>query len=213
VQLDGVDIADSLNSGQIGGFIKLRDQTIPAYLSALDDMAAAIINRVNEQHGQGSDYTGAAGEDFFTAFTQTIPGSNQGCAGSMSVALTNPEKVAAAAAGAGLGDNANAKALAAIAEEPLLSSSGGVPASETINEAYARLIYLIGSETATAQESLATQNGLLERLRNQRSAASGVSLDEEAVNIIKYQKAYQASARYANMLDNLSEEILQLLGA
>jgi flagellar hook-associated protein 1 FlgK len=213
VQLDGVDITDSLNSGQLGGFIKLRDQTIPGYLSALDDMAAAIIMRVNEQHVQGSDYSGTAGEDFFTPFTQIIPGSNQGCAGSMNVALTNPEKVAAAASGAGLGDNANAKALAAIADETLLSSTGGALATETLNDAYARLVYWIGSETATAQESLATQNSLLERLRNQRDASSGVSLDEEAVNIIKYQKAYQASARYANILDNLSEEILQLLGA
>jgi flagellar hook-associated protein 1 FlgK len=208
-----VDITDSLNSGQLGGFIKLRDQTIPGYLSALDDMAAAIIMRVNEQHVQGSDYSGTAGEDFFTPFTQIIPGSNQGCAGSMNVALTNPEKVAAAASGAGLGDNANAKALAAIADETLLSSTGGALATETLNDAYARLVYWIGSETATAQESLATQNSLLERLRNQRDASSGVSLDEEAVNIIKYQKAYQASARYANILDNLSEEILQLLGA
>jgi flagellar hook-associated protein 1 len=213
VQLEGVDITHSLNSGQLGGLIKLRDNTIAGYLNTLDDMAAAIIGRVNEQHALGSDYTGTAGGDFFAAFTPIVSGSNQGCARTLSVALTDPEQIAAAASGAGVGDNSNAKALAAIADEALLSASGGTVATETLNQYYARLIYKIGSDASAAQDSVTTQTNLLERLRNQRDASSGVNLDEEAVKIIKYQKAYQASARYANILDKLSEEVIQLLGA
>jgi flagellar hook-associated protein 1 FlgK len=49
-------------------------------------------------------------------------------------------------------------------------------------------------------------------LKNQRDSISGVSLDEEAVNIIKYQKAYEASARYITVLNGLTEEVLAILG-
>jgi flagellar hook-associated protein 1 FlgK len=207
VQLGGADITDSLGSGQLGGLIKLRDTTIAGYLNALDDMAATVINRVNEQHRDGSDLYGFAGGDFFTPFAEIIPGSNQGCARSMTVALADPDLIAAAASGGGVGDNKNAQLLAAIADEALFSSS-----TETVHEYYARLIYQIGSQEAAAEDRVEVQNNLLGRLKNQRDANSGVNLDEEAVNLIKYQKAYQASARYATLLDSLSEEIIQLLG-
>ena len=57
-----------------------------------------------------------------------------------------------------------------------------------------QLIYRIGSDEKTAEDEVTTQTNLLEQLKNQRDALSGVNLDEEAINIIKYQKAYQASA-------------------
>ncbi|MBN1571496.1 MAG: flagellar hook-associated protein FlgK [Acidobacteria bacterium] len=207
VQLEGVDITATLESGRLGGLIKARDNSIAGYLDSLDDMAAAIIERVNDQHADGSDLNGSMGGDFFTPFTEIIPGSNTGCARSMSVAITDPRLIAAADAGAGVGDNTNAQLLAGIGDENLFSSS-----AETIYQYYARLIYQIGSAESAAEENISTQNNLLEQLKNQRDASFGVNLDEEAVNIIKYQKAYQASARYANILDALSDEILQLLG-
>ena len=74
-------------------------------------------------------------------------------------------------------------------------------------------MYLVGSDEKTAEDNMETQAALIEQLRNQRSALSGVSLDEEAVNIIQYQKAYQASSRLAGVLDALSSEILDLLGS
>lgn len=208
VLLDGTDITASLESGRLGGLIDVRDNKIAGYLSALDDMAAAIIARVNEQHALGSDLNGAPGDDFFTPFTQLIPGSNTGAARTMSVALSDPRKIAAAGAGSGAGNNANAKLLAGISDETLFSSS-----TETASQFYANLIYRIGSDEKEAEESVTTQNNLLDQLKNQRDAFSGVNLDDEAISIVKYQKAYQASARFANVLDALSNEILQLLGA
>jgi flagellar hook-associated protein 1 FlgK len=208
VQLNGSDITASLESGQLGGLIKTRDKTIAGYLDVLDEIAATVISRVNQQHAQGSDLDGAAGGDFFTPFVEIVPGSNQGCARTMSVALTDPRQIAAADAGAGAGDNTNAGLLSDIGDEKLFSSN-----AETVYEYFARLIYRVGSDESAAEENVTTQNGLLEQLKNQRDSSFGVNLDEEAINIIKFQKAYQASARYANILDLLSDEIIQLLGA
>ena len=207
VLLNGSDITDSLKSGELGGLIHLRDDTLAGYLKALDEMAATITARVNEQHAQGSDLKGAMGGDLFTPFVEVIPGSNTGAARSMNVAITDAAKIAAAGAGAGVGDNTNAKLLAGISEEKLFSGS-----TQTPTEYYSKLVYQVGTDEKTAEDDTNTQTSLVEQLKNQRSSLSGVNLDEEAVNIIKYQKAYQASSRVANVLDTLSGEILNLLG-
>jgi flagellar hook-associated protein 1 FlgK len=207
VFLNGVDITASVKSGTLGGLIDVRDNKTTGYLNALDDLAAAIIARVNAQHVQGSDLNGLAGGDFFIPFTQPSPGSNTGAASAITVAITDPGQIAAAGAGLGVGNNDNAKLLAGINDEKLLSSS-----AETAGQFYANLIFRIGSDEKTAEDNVTTQNNVLDQLANQRDAFSGVNLDEEAISIIKYQKAYQASARFANVLDALSDEILQLLG-
>jgi flagellar hook-associated protein 1 FlgK len=125
----------------------------------------------------------------------------------MAVALTDPRQIAASASGMGIGDNTNAKLLAAISDEKLFSS-----ASATAGQFYSALVYSIGTDEKTAEENVTIQQSVLTHLKNQRDSLSGVNLDEEAVSLIKYQKAYQASARYAAVLDTLSDEILKLLG-
>jgi flagellar hook-associated protein 1 len=214
VFLDGSDITGTLKSGTLGGLIEMRDNKIPAYLNTLDDLAATVISRVNAQHAVGSDLDGAAGGAFFTPFTQITTGSNAGAASTMTLAITDPSKIAAAGpatlptATPLPGDNTNAKLLASIGDEKLFASS-----TSTAGQFYASLVYRIGSDERTAEDGALTQESLVEQLKNQRDSLSGVNLNEEAVNIIKYQKAYQAIARYANVLDTLSGDLLQLLGA
>ncbi len=207
VFLNGTEITDSLESGKLGGLVEMRDNKIAGYLSALDDLAATVIERVNEQHALGSDLDGTAGGEFFVPLAPLQPGSTTGAARTIAVALTDPRQVAAAASGAGVGDNTNAKLLAAISDERLFSS-----ATATAGQFYSSLIYRIGMDEKAAEEDVSTQQGVLNQLKNRRDALSGVNLDEEAVSLIKYQKAYQASARYAAVLDDLSNEILDLLG-
>jgi flagellar hook-associated protein 1 FlgK len=208
VMAGGVDITSKIQSGKLGGLLKVRDQNISVYLNALDDMAAAIIARVNTQHAQGADMNGAPGGDFFLPFEPTVPGSSRGAARAMQVAITDPAQIAAAGAGAGIGSNANARKLAGIKDELLLSGN-----QATIDQAYTNLIFTIGRDTKTVVDGLETQNHILTQLQNQRDAAVGVSLDEEAVNIMRFQKAYQANARLINVIDILTEEMINLLGA
>jgi flagellar hook-associated protein 1 len=206
IQLDGTDITSAMESGKLGGLVKTQDR-IAGYLNNLDDMAAQIIARVNEQHAQGIDLNTAVGGNFFAPFTQLTAGSNTGAARSMSVALADPLGIAAAGAASGAGNNDNAKLLAAIQDEKLFTSS-----TQTASEFFAGMIYRIGSDEKAAAESLTTQNDVLNQLRNQRDSSSGVNLDEEALNIVKYQKAYQASAKFATVLESLSDEILNIMG-
>ncbi len=208
IRLDGMDITSTLQSGKLAGLLKTRDSLVAGYLGALDNMAAAILARVNEQHAQGNDLDGIAGGDLFAPFTPSIPGANTGAARSMTVALSDVRKIAAASPGGGPGDNGNAKLLCGIRDEKLLSSS-----TETLSQFYASLIYKVGSDGLDAAEGVTTQSKVLDQLKNQRDALSGVNLDEEAISLIKYQKAYQASAKFASVLDALSDDILNMLGA
>jgi flagellar hook-associated protein 1 FlgK len=208
VMAGGVDITSKIQSGKLGGLLKVRDKNISGYMNALDDMAAAIIARVNAQHVQGEDMNGAPGGDFFVPFVPTVPGSSRGAARAMQLAITDPAQIAAAGAGAGIGSNANARKLAGIKDELLLSGN-----QATIDQAYTNLIFSIGRDTKTVVDGLETQNHILTQLQNQRDSAVGVSLDEEAVNIMRFQKAYQANARLINVIDLLTEEMINLLGA
>jgi flagellar hook-associated protein 1 FlgK len=207
VELDGVNITSKINGGKLGGILTVRDKTIPAYLTALDELAATMIERVNDQHELGDDFTGVQGGDFFVPFVQSIPGSNLGAARSVSVAISDPRAIAAAVVGGGPGSNANARLLAGIQDEKLLSAG-----TATVNQYYAEMIIGVGNDIRAVEDTLSTQNKLLVQLENQRDSFSGVNLDEEAINIVRYQKAFEASARVVRLLDGLSEEIINLLG-
>jgi flagellar hook-associated protein 1 len=205
VRLDGVDITSTLQSGKLAGLLKVRDGQIAGYLGDIDDMAAAIVSGVNQQHALGLDLDNKPGGDFFTPLTQSIPGSNAGAAQSIGVALSDVRKIAASSSGSP-GDGDNAALLYGIHEGTLLSSS-----TDTISRFYAGLIYKIGSDEKSATDGVTTQTDILNQLKNQRASASGVNLDEEAANLITYQKAYQASARFINVLNTLSNDILSLI--
>jgi flagellar hook-associated protein 1 FlgK len=206
ITLQGTDITQTIKSGSLGGYLKMRDETLSGYMNKLDDLAAGVISRVNTVHAMGVDLDSFGGGDFFVPFLPSIPGTNAGAASSISVAITDPRGIAAAAWNGDIANNENAKLLASIGTDKLFSDN-----KENAAEFYAGLIFQVGADEKDAEESIATQNSLLEQLMNQRESSSGVSLNEEAVNLMKYQKAYQASARYVSVWDDLSKEILQLL--
>ncbi len=208
IQVEGQDITASIQSGSLGGVLKMRDTTLPGYLAKLDELAASLIARVNAQHAQGSDLTGTPGGDFFVPFNPGSGGSMTGAAHAITVAITDAGKIAAAGLGSGPGSNSNAKMLAAIQDEKFFESGNA-----TAEEFYSHLIHTVGTDMQTADDGLTAQSQVLTQLRNLRDATSGVNMDEEAVNIIRYQKAYEASARLVQVWNTLAEEVINLLGA
>jgi flagellar hook-associated protein 1 FlgK len=70
----------------------------------------------------------------------------------------------------------------------------------------------IGTESSRLQSNAATQESLLAALENQRQRMSGVDLDEEASRLISFQRAYQASARFLSVIDQLTEQLVNEFG-
>jgi flagellar hook-associated protein 1 FlgK len=202
VYAQGTDITSSISGGTLQGLIQARDEAIPATQSSLDNLATGIISEVNQQQAAGYDLNGGQGVDFFTPFTPTVAGSNAGAAATMSVALTSPDQVAASSDGTP-GDNTNATALANLQNASIIS--GQTPGSY-----YSNLVDQVGNDVSNATSEQTAVGLVLQQLTNQQSSVSGVSLDEEATNLVLYQRAYEAAARVISVIDELNETTIDM---
>lgn len=123
-----------------------------------------------------------------------------------STALTDPRAVAASASAAGVpGENATAVALAQLADATITSLG-----SSTFSGWYNNLVAEVGAARQATTDSLTFDTNVLNQLRTQRDSVSSVSLDEEAANLIRFQRAYQAGAQVIKMADELLQTILNL---
>ena len=190
VYSQGADITSSITSGQLAGEIQIRDQEIPSIQNSLDTLAFSLANAVNTQSAAGTDLNGNAGGPFFAP-----PAAQAGAASSLSVAITNPAKIAAGQDGSP-GDNANANALLALQNQNIV---GG----QTPLTYYSNTIYKIGNDLASAQANEQSGSTVLQQLQNLQGGVSGVDINEEAANLIRYQTAYEASARVSAVIDSL----------
>jgi flagellar hook-associated protein 1 FlgK len=197
----GGDVTSSFAGGQLAGLLEARDQAIPSVRSNLDNLAAGIINTVNAQSAKGYDLNGAKGGNFFQPVVQASPGSNAGAAENMAVAITDPSSIAASSDGTE-GDNGNALALSNIQNNPVVDG-------ETATDYYSDLVSTVGNDVSTATDEQESVGLVLTQLQNQRSDTSGVSLDEEAANLILYQRAYEAAAEVVSAINNLTNDVLQ----
>jgi flagellar hook-associated protein 1 FlgK len=202
VYAQGTDITSAIAGGQLQGLINARDDSIPAAQSSLDNLAASLISAVNQQQTAGYDLNGEPGVDFFTPFTPSNAGTNAGAAATMTVALTNPDQVAASSDGTS-GDNGNATAMADLQNAAIISG-------QSIGDYYSNLIDQVGNDVSNATSEQEAVNLVLQQLTNQQSSISGVSLDEEATNLVMYQRAYEAAARVISVVDELNETTINM---
>ena len=204
------NITNLISGGEVAGFIEIRDQKIPTYLGDLDTLANTIITQVNTQHALGTDLLGNAGGNFFNP-TPAPPAPLVLPAGaarnfSVNVALVADARLVAGQSGEA-GDNANALALAGLAAVKTLN--GG---AETFAEGFASLQFRVGTDTQGAKRTLDPQSAVLTQLQNQRDSVSGVSLDEEALDLVRFQRAYQAATKFISTIDQLTGDIIAAFG-
>jgi flagellar hook-associated protein 1 FlgK len=187
---NGADITASLTTGDLGGTIQTRDQTVSGLLGQLDTLANQFGSAINAAQAKGFNQSGTAGQNFFN-----IPSTVAGSAASISVAITAPTQIASSSDGTA-GSNGNLANLSAV-------QTTALPAGQTPGDTYASLVYQVGSLTSNANaESGATTASLLQ-LNDQLSSVSGVSIDEESTNLITFQTAYQAAARVVSTVQEL----------
>ena len=97
--------------------------------------------------------------------------------------------------------------LAAIADEPVPGLDGLDPA-----EAYGRIVGRVGQRKQEAANTLSLREAMTAQIETMRQSVSGVSLDEEMVNMTRYQRAFEAAARVFTTADELLESLLNTLG-
>lgn len=126
-------------------------------------------------------------------------------AGEINVAITSAANVAAAASGNALGDNSNALALVALQSQSVMGGS-----TETFQSAYAKLVGEVGISASQSLVNASAQRTLLDRAMEAQQSVSGVNLDEEAANLVKFQQAYQAAAQVISVSDDIFQTLLSV---
>ena len=124
----------------------------------------------------------------------------------VSDALVKDPTLIAAAKNGDSGDNQTALSIAKL-ETTAVSSLAGA----TMKDSYAGMIDNIAAETSQAATDVESTAAVTETLTNQRESVSGVSMDEEAVNLMKYQRAYQGAARLITVVDELMDTMLNMV--
>jgi flagellar hook-associated protein 1 FlgK len=121
--------------------------------------------------------------------------------------LDNPNLVAAgqfdAIGNHAVGDNRNALALSA------LENAAVGPNGLTFSDAYQRLVTNLGLDAQNAGNQKTFYQGLVDQLSQMRDSVSGVNLDEELTNLVKFQRSYQAAAKLISTADELYQTLLE----
>ena len=121
-----------------------------------------------------------------------------------SALLDNPDRLAAGLGSASC-DAGNLARMVSLRDRDL-----DALASNTIEDFYADLVGDIGFETAAAASALQAQDQLLAQLEADRQSVSGVNIDEEMVDMLKYQQSYEAAARFISVAQEMTDTLINL---
>lgn len=199
-------------SGEVASLLKHYNVTLDgndssggfSVVGELNSLADAIVDSVNSisATGYGLNDTGATppGRNFFTPATAAVPVTALNI--SLDAAIVGqPENIPTSGQAGQPGNNDVARQIAAVI------SDGSFLSGATPVEFYTSILTRVGSIGSDARNGADTTATIGNQLNAQRDSVNGVSLDEEAVNLIRFQKGFEASAR----IINTTSEMLQLI--
>jgi flagellar hook-associated protein 1 FlgK len=184
--------------GEIKGTLEVRDRVLVDQLNGLNTMSAGLISQVNTIHSGGYGLNNATGLNFF----------NGTDAASITVnPLLDASSIATSSAANQVGNNSIALQIGG-----LKTVKGMKAGTATLNEFYNSQITELGVTIKRATDNSYQHGLIVQALGNQRESVAGVSLDEEAANMAKAQKAYQAAARVLTAYDDLLDMVINRMG-
>lgn len=187
-------------SGSLNALLDLINVKIPGIKNQLDAMAGSLVFEVNQIHRQGFTAYGAQNVDFFNSTGVTAATID------LSAMVQASSSNIAAGATPAPGDGNVALQLARLADTGV-STLGG----RTLREFYTTLASSVGVDLRDAGQDVTTYDTLLGHDDELRQSVSGVSVDEEMVNLIGQQQAYSAAARIVKVADEMMQDLLNIL--
>ncbi len=188
----------SLTGGSLNGLMDMFNYELTEQLNTLDELALTIMENVNAIHSQGYTITDPAitGLDFFTDYESGKLEINEDI-------LDDPYYLAISDDGAS-GNNGIALQLAELKNSELLKG-------KTLAENYSEFISDIANEIRLQVQKTESSAIAMTQLEQTKLEYSGVSTDEEMMNVIKYQRSYDAAAKLISVADELMQTILTLV--
>jgi flagellar hook-associated protein 1 FlgK len=204
--------------GQLSSIVKVLNEDIPATRGRLDAMASQIVSAVNTAHTAGYVFSGntvpgTAAGNFFEAGTVGNPVRASNIALDAAISA-DPGKIAASNNANGPTDNGAAQALASlrIADGTVTwTSPNGTTETGSFLGFFRGLVTRLGVDTASANDSAAVAENLVQQAELRRQSVSGVNTDEELVNMLRVQQSYQAAAKMITAADEMLKTLINLV--
>jgi flagellar hook-associated protein 1 FlgK len=211
---DGGDITSETTGGQLGAQLHVRNQTLAALIGDstqpgdLNRLAKQVASRINEILTSGQISAGPPVVQGVPLFTYDAT-NDAGTAGSLGVdPAVTPDQLSSLDPGPPTVSNGVPLALSQLAS-PLAAADkiDGVSYSQY----YGQLAARVGGDLNDATNDQQVQQSLLAQAKDLRNQYSGVSLNEEAAILIQFQRAYQANSRFITILDQLTQDALNII--
>ncbi len=198
-----VNVTRQFIGGTLGGALDVRDNVINGRLDKIDSLAYSMIKNVNDVHRRGFTLNDQQGVAFF----KDIGGVRDA---SEFIDLdkriySDVNNIAAAAVKESPGDNRVANIIANLQNQKLMDNN-----KSTMDDFYNGMVGELAVLTKKSRMVNEHQANIVNQLNKVRESISGVSLDEETVKMIEYQKAFDASARVIRTADEMMDTVLNL---
>jgi flagellar hook-associated protein 1 FlgK len=206
-----------MTGGETGGLLKTYNTTIPDTLGRLDRLAEGLISEVNRVHstGYGLQNPPKTGINFFkgsdaATISLDLTDTSGGAAAGSNPSLDN---IATSSLAGVAGNGDIAAQIAAVFDRKPITNAGGTTllGGLSISGYYNQSVTKLGSAANAASAMIDSQEQVLGQLTQQRDAVSGVSLDEEMTNMIKFQRAFDAAAKMINTADEMFQTLLNMV--
>lgn len=201
----GFTLTDEIAGGQLGGLLEVRDATIPGYMTQLDELAYEVAQQVNALHATGYDQAGNAGGTFFSFSPSLTSAAGAAAAIQLDSAIAADGSLIAASGTTEAGGNTVASAIAQLRDEKVLA--GG---TATFNDTWGLLVYRVGRDVSNAEAEQANRSEIVNQVETLRDQVSGISLDEEAAEMLRFQRAYEANARFFQTINETLDVLMSL---
>jgi len=188
----------ALSGGRMQGTIDVRDGALATLRDQLDTFASTLITEVNAVHASGFGLNGTTGAAFFTGTNASDIAVNGALAG-------DPARLQISGANGNAGDNQVGLVLAQLASKKIPALG-----NQTFSGSYTGTVAQLGYELASVNSRAADQQVVFGMLMEQRASISGVSVDEEMTTLMKFQKAFEASARLISTVDEMLDTVVNM---
>lgn len=183
--------------GAFGGLYDVEYNSLRPSQEALHDMAGQLAQMINDTLATGFDLNGNPGQALITY----NPASTTAM---LTINDLAPEELALSSVAGESGNNEVLLALLQLKGQTITVGGSQV----TLNDAYAGMLGQVASASRQNQADLKSATAVTQQAQSQRDSVSAVSLDEEAVNLMTYQKAYEANMKVITTANQLFDEML-----
>ncbi|MEI7812254.1 MAG: flagellar hook-associated protein FlgK [Ignavibacteria bacterium] len=200
----------ALKGGELFALTDMYSNTITGYQTGLDTIASTIMTQVNQVHKQGYDMSATSvatmpnGVDFFSAYSNGTLQINENIVGNTSTGKQADLNKIAVSISNQNGNGTNAINIATLANTKAING-------QTIGDYYSTMVTGIGTEKQLSDQNTASNKLVLDQFNAQKTSYSGVSIDEEMTNVIKFQRSYDASAKLIKVADELLQTLMQMV--